>query len=311
MSRWGVGVLVCSLAVPPLAAEEKHVGVAPGERLHVIEIGRGAPVVLVPGLLGSAFGFRRLTEPLAAAGFRAIIVEPLGVGASGKPEPADYSLTAQADRIAVVLDELRAAGAVVVAHGVAGSIALRLAYRHPEQVGGIVLLDGGAAESAATPGFKRAMRFSFLIRLLGGMSRIRSGVRSTLVERSADPRWVTDEVVEGYMGAAARDLDGTLRAFRQIAKAQEPEPVAPHLALVRCPVRLVIGEATRTGGLNAADIDLLATRLPAFAVDRVPRAGYFVFEEEPAAVLRAIERARTAAASRTAAAADPPAGERP
>src|SRR2546422_1504920 len=40
---------------------------------------------------------------LFRSGYRAIVIEPLGVGNSGRPEHADYSLTAQADRIAGVL----------------------------------------------------------------------------------------------------------------------------------------------------------------------------------------------------------------
>ena len=46
-----------------------------------------------------------------------------------RPPEADYSLTAQADRIAVVLDVLGLEPAVVVAHAVGASMALRLAYR--------------------------------------------------------------------------------------------------------------------------------------------------------------------------------------
>ena len=90
----------------PAAAAEHTITVAPGERLHVEVAGAGTPVVLVPGLLGSAFGFRKLVDPLVAGGYRVVVVEPLGIGSSGKPEAADYSLTAQADRIAAVLGAL-------------------------------------------------------------------------------------------------------------------------------------------------------------------------------------------------------------
>src|SRR6185295_19189054 len=179
----------------PAAAAEHTITVAPGERLHVEVAGAGTPVVLVPGLLGSAFGFRQLVDPLVAGGYRVVVVEPLGIGSSGKPEAADYSLTAQADRIAAVLGALELDDAIVVAHSVATSITLRLTARHPEHVKAIVSLDGGPTEAAGTPGFRRAMRFAFLVKLFGGTRRIESIVRSTLVERSADPSWVTDDVV--------------------------------------------------------------------------------------------------------------------
>jgi pimeloyl-ACP methyl ester carboxylesterase len=280
----------------PAGAGDTSVTVAPGERLHVEVSGTGTPVVLVPGLLGSAFGFRKLTDPLVAAGYRVVVVEPLGIGSSAKPEAADYSLTAQADRIAAVLAALDLDQAVVVAHSVSASMALRLAARHPERVKAVVSLDGGPTEAAATPGFRRAMRFSFLIKLFGGTRRIEGIVQSTLADRSADPRWVTDDVVAGYMSAGARDLGGTLTALRQIAKAKEPEPLRPRLSEVRCPVRLVVGTAAHEGGISAAEIALLQERLPRFSIDRVADAGHFVFEEKPEAVVTAIRSADASAA---------------
>src|SRR5581483_2251687 len=123
-------------------------GVSPAESLEVTvvrgpAVAREAPVVLIPGLFGSAFAYRGVIPKLTAAGYRVIVIEPLGVGSSARPERADYSLTAQADRIATALDQLGVVGAIVVAHAVGASIAYRLAYRRPELVRGIVALEGG------------------------------------------------------------------------------------------------------------------------------------------------------------------------
>ena len=52
--------------VPP--AETRRVAVAPRESLAVEITGAGAPVVIVPGLLGSAATYRLLTRGLADAG---------------------------------------------------------------------------------------------------------------------------------------------------------------------------------------------------------------------------------------------------
>ena len=114
------------------------VPVAPAESLSVETTGRGDPVVLIPGLFGSAYGFRKLVPLLVDAGYRTIVVEPLGVGASARPEKANYSLTAQADRIAAVLDSLHVRNALVLAHSIAGSEAFRLTYRRPDLVGTVV-----------------------------------------------------------------------------------------------------------------------------------------------------------------------------
>jgi pimeloyl-ACP methyl ester carboxylesterase len=256
--------------------------------LHVEVTGSGQPVVLIPGLFGSAFGFRKLVPLLAAAGFRAIVIEPLGVGSSARPADGDYSLTAQADRIARVLDTLAVGGVIVVAHSLGASMAYRLAYRHPALVRAIVSLEGGPAEEAATPRFRRAMRFVPWIKWFGGMRRVRGAIRSSLVAASGDTSWVTDSVVNGYTAGAAADLDGTLKAFLGMAEAREPERLVPHLGAVHCPVRLLIGTAPHEGVVPSADVAELRTGLPSFTIDSVPGSGHYIYEEQPWAVLAAV-----------------------
>jgi pimeloyl-ACP methyl ester carboxylesterase len=271
------------------SADERLVLAAPGEAIRVVEAGQGKPVVLIPGLLGSAFGYRKLIPPLVERGHRVIVLEPLGIGGSGRPANADYSLTAQAQRIATVLTELKVDAPVIVAHAGSASMAFRFAYRHPTRVAAIVSLDGGPSEAAASPGLRRAMRFSFLIRIFGGMKRLRETVRSALRERSADPAWVTDEVVDGYMRAGSSDLDAVLAGYRGMTRAREPEELHPRLSQVRCPVRLVLGTAPHDGGIKPPEIRLLEERLPDLSIVRVDGAGHFVFEEKPQAVIDVVE----------------------
>ena len=282
-------VLVLLALAQRAAAGEAHVPVAAGEQLRVLDVGQGEPVVLVPGLLGSAFAFRHLTARLLEAGHRVVVVEPLGFGGSAGPAGADYSLTAQADRVAAVLTTLGVEPAVVVGHAVGASMALRLAIRHPERVRAVVSLDGGPAEAAATPGLRRALRFAFLARVFGGRSGIRRSVRAALRERSADAGWVTDEVVDGYMAAAGQDAGGTVQSLRHMARAREPERLAPRLREVRCPVWLVIGDTGR--GVKDVDIALLSEGVPTFRVETIRGAGHFLFEEEPDAVAGTVVRA--------------------
>lgn len=293
--RTGVCFLMLLVGTPQTAGQERRLAVASGEHLHVVDSGQGEPVVLLPGMLGSAFGFRKLTALLVEAGRRVIVVEPIGFGRSSRPRDADYSLTAQAERVARAVEALGADPAVVVGHGVGASVALRLAARHPDRVRAVVSLDGGPAEAAATSGIRRAMRFAFFIKLFGGQDALRRTVRSTLEECSADPRWVTEDVVEGYVAAAAPDVGGTVDVFRRMARAREPELLAPALPRVRCPVRLVIGDAAREKGVSEDEIRLLAESLPSFTVERVAGAGHFLFEENPEAVAAAVERASSSA----------------
>ena len=257
--------------------------------MQVSVTGAGRAVVLIPGLFGSRFGFRNVVPRLTEAGYRVIVIEPLGIGSSARPEDSDYSLTAQAHRIAAVLDTLGVRAAVVVAHSLGASMAYRLAYQRPDLVGGIVSLEGGPAEAAATPSFRRAMRFAPWIKWFGGIGRIRVKIRSGLVAASGDTSWITDSVVAAYTAGAAADLDGTLKAFVRMAKAREPERLAPHLGDIRCPVRLLLGTAPHEGGVPAGDLDALRSGLRSLSIGSVPGSGLYIYEEQPQAVVDAVK----------------------
>jgi pimeloyl-ACP methyl ester carboxylesterase len=270
---WLLAVLLISDSAS--VSQSFMVPVAPAESLSVETTGRGDPVVLIPGLFGSAYGFRKLVPLLVDAGYRTIVIEPLGVGASARPEKANYSLTAQADRIAAVLDSLHVRNALVLAHSIGGSEAFRLTYRRPDLVRGLLSI---------------ALRFAPWIKLFGGMRLIRRKIRGMLIDSSGDASWVTDSAVLGYTAAAARDLDATLKAYLAMANAREPELLAPRLSQIRCPVRLMVGGARHDGDVGAREVDLLQRTLPAFVLDSVPAAGHFIQEEEPGAVLAGVAR---------------------
>lgn len=274
----------------PDPVERVYVRLSPAESLQVTSAGEGAPVVLIPSLFGSAFGYRHLLVLLPAAGYRAIVIEPLGIGTSARPEKGDYTLTRQADRIATVIRQVLPGPAIVVAHSSGASMALRLAYRHPTLVTGVVSLDGGPAESATSPGFRRAMQYVPWIKWLGGVRRVRSKIKDNFIATSGDPSWVTDAVVDGYTAGAKADLDGTLKAYLRMAESREPERLVPRLGAVKCPVRLVVGTAPHDGGIPARQLAALRRELPNFAMDSVPGAGLHLYEEQPDSVVAAVRR---------------------
>jgi pimeloyl-ACP methyl ester carboxylesterase len=296
MSPLTAVVLLLSLllSAPALAQSNvprptsSHIPVAPGESLHVVTAGAGEPVVLIPGLFGCAFGFRHLLSQLPRQGYRAIVLEPLAIGGSPRPERADYSLTAQADRMARAIERMDKRPVLLVAHSVNASAAMRLTVRHPHLVRGLVLLDGGPMEGSTTKGFRRAMSYAPWVKWMGGMKRLRPRIRRDLIASSADSSWLTDTVLDAYTAGAARDLDGTLKAYLRMADSREPEKLEPRLHEIRVPLQLLVGAVRHQGGLSSKEIELLARRVPRFSLVRVPRAGHYLFEEAPDAVVTAI-----------------------
>src|SRR2546425_11914103 len=82
-----------------LLGDSSHVvqlAVSPQESVSVTVAGAGAgeAVVLVPGLFGSAVGYRPLIPLLVGAGYQAIVFQPLCVGAAAPTQRAGYFLLA-------------------------------------------------------------------------------------------------------------------------------------------------------------------------------------------------------------------------
>src|SRR2546423_7760103 len=92
------------------------IALAPAESVWVTVEGVGDPVVLIPGLFGSAFGYRSVLPRLVAAGDRTIVIEPRRIGTSARPEHAGYSATAQGDRGAAPPDRRWLGHPSVVSH---------------------------------------------------------------------------------------------------------------------------------------------------------------------------------------------------
>src|ERR671914_85043 len=147
------------LTAPADSAVIRNIEVAPGETLRTTSIGTGQPLVLIPGIFGAAYGYRKITGPLVARGYRCIVVEPLGYGWSSHPKKAHYSFTAQTLRVGEALDSLGVTRALFIAQSSGAAIAFRLAVARPALVRGLLSIDGGPSESAATPGMRKAFRF--------------------------------------------------------------------------------------------------------------------------------------------------------
>ncbi len=287
------------LAGPASPAGPRWLRIAarPGEVLTVLVVGDGAPVVFVPGMVGAAYGYRHQVEGLADGTVQSIVVEPLGIGSSGRPPGADYSLTAQADRVAAVLDTLGVGPVVLVAHSVAGSMALRLAARRPEHVRAILLLESGVAEVAAGPSFRRAMKLAPVLKLLDVSELLTRYVARDLRAASGDSSWITPDVLAAYTDGPLEDQRAAIDAFAAIARAVEPESLSTRLSEIRVPVVVLVGSARHRSGPAAAELDLLRQRLGNVAVYPIPGAGHFLHEERPGLVTAAIRCLLEAAAA--------------
>ncbi len=290
-------LLTLALLTNPLdSAVVRDIEVAPGETLRTTSFGSGEPLVLIPGLFGAAYGFRSIVGPLVEQGYWCIVVEPLGYGWSSRPKKADYSFTAQTLRIGEALDSLGVSRALFVAQSSAVGIAFRLALARPTLVRGLLSIDGGPSESAATPGLKNAFRFGGrAAKLMMDEYKLRHDVRREIVKNSGDTSWVTDHIITEYTAGMGRDLSGTIDAMHQMSKSKESQSLADRLHEITGPVRLLVGTFVHPSEVPHDQRELLRLQLVDFVADSVTGSGQFINEEQPAAVVAAVGRLREAA----------------
>jgi 3-oxoadipate enol-lactonase len=293
----GLVLTLARLAAPPVdTAVVRDIQVAPGEILRTTTIGTGQPLVLIPGLFGAAYTYRMLIGPLAALGYQTIVVEPLGYGWSSHPKDADYSYTAQTARVSSALDSLGIRRALFVAQSSGAAIAFRLAIRRPDLVRGLLSIDGGPAESAATAGMKKAFKFGGgLVKFALDESKLRHDVRREIVKNSGDTTWVTDAVIRGYTAGQTADMGGSIDAYQRMSKAKETDTLTDRLHECAMPVRLLVGTVSHPAEVTHDQREMLSDQLPDFRADSVPGSGQYIQEEQPHAVLDAVARLSEAA----------------
>jgi pimeloyl-ACP methyl ester carboxylesterase len=285
------------VAAPVDSIAIRDVQVAKGEILRTTSVGAGRPVVLIPGLFGGAYSYRRITGPLVAQGYRAVVVEPLGYGSSSHPKKADYSLDAQAQRVALTLEQMGIRGTLLIVHANSSGIGFRLAVDRPDLIRGLLSIDGGPAQSAATPELKRVFTLgAYPVKLMMDPARARYELKDELVSSSGNKTWVTDEVVRKYSAGQIRDLDGSLDALNRMAKARERDSLAARLHNCSVPVLLLIGTSPHRAMVSPEDRELLRREVRRVEIQEVPGAGRYIQEEAPEVVLDAVKRLDRAAA---------------
>ncbi|MEV4129958.1 alpha/beta hydrolase [Nocardia sp. NPDC049707] len=118
--------------------------------LHVVIDGNPAapPLLLIHGS-GATGSTWAPVVPSLATKYRVITIDLPGCGQS---EPAStYAVPQQADRTAMVLDELGVRNLKVVGHSSGGYVATALVERRPDLVGELVLVSTGPSHAALLP----------------------------------------------------------------------------------------------------------------------------------------------------------------
>lgn len=292
------GAVSIASAAPPVRSF--HPGIAPSESLAVhssIPVGSSDSVVavLLSGPIGSAYSWRHVEAGMTAKGYRVLIVDPLGMGASSRPRTADYALSTQAVRVQRLLHRsLSAHTRVVIAGlGTSATIAMHLAAIDSTRVAGVVSLAGGPVDRQGTRTVKIALALAPLLQTRVGLAMGRRRFTSTVRDQSADPSWFTDEIAAHYLQPIERDVRGQLQVLKDMHDAIEPYPIAQRLRQVVAPLRLLLGEKPTANAPTSEQVALMKQHIRRITIDTVRRAGTLMHEEQPSEVVRVLDEMLT------------------
>ena len=270
-------------------------------RFHVAEIEpRGdddvpaveaAPlVVLLHGFPQMWWVWRDHLPALAAAGYRAVAMDLRGTGASDKP-PSGYDMATLTQDVAGVIRSLGAQEAVVVGHGLGGTVAWSMAALQPEVTRAVAAFSAlhplrmhssSVLWSMATRTTARRLAFAQL-----PYFPERCMMRGDLVTRALTewgaPGWAPADLVETYRIAARIPFaaHSVMEILRWLVRSTPRVDGQRYLAALRQPVAVPVlqvhGALDRAIPLTVASWGNGAP----YRFESVPGAGHFLPEEAP------------------------------
>jgi pimeloyl-ACP methyl ester carboxylesterase len=283
----------------------RRVAVADGIELSVSDLGSGPAVVLCHGFPELAYSWRHQVQPLLDAGYRVLVPDMRGYGASSAPAEVDaYDVASLCGDMVGLLDALGESQATFIGHDWGANVVWWLAAIHPDRVRAVAGLSVPfvpRAPAAPIPIMRAHLGEDFYIVWFQqpgvADAALGSDVRRTLTtsrqwtaqwaeEDGAvrkRPEWLTEDDLQVYVDAFERTgFTGGLNWYRNIDRNwQLMEPYGDRR--IEQPAMFLTGE-----------LDPVRTFMPAEAMDGwvtdlrsktvVPGAGHWVQQQAPEAV---------------------------
>ncbi len=232
--------------------------------------GKEPPIVFLHGLgCASSFEYPAVMAQPALSGHRAILIDLLGAGYSGKPRVFDYSVEAHAAYLNEMLRALDLDRIVLFGHSLGGAVAICLAGLLQERISQLILSEGNLDQSPA----------GAVSRMIGTQSR-----EKFLAEGYADLLARAQRKNPLWGASLAHCLPEALWDISCSALRGGNPPWRQQLYDLALPRTYLFGERS----LPRADFDRLPEHGVRVAV--IPSAGHSMGLENPAALAEAIAK---------------------
>ena len=237
--------------------------------VHYEVYGRGRPVILLHGWLGS-WGLWQETMANLGRNYRTYALDFWGFGESGKKRTT-YAVPDFIDLVYQFMEHLGIERAPLVGHSMGGTVSLSVALQYPHRVRKVVVVGSpivGSSLSLLLKLFGRRMVAFVIFHNLWGL---RLGFRLMSPFYTRDPRW--SDMMD-------RDLsDTTLESFLlSIASLRETD-LRSRLHQLQIPAMGIYGDKDIV--VHPEQWKPMLAGIPHARIERFPRAGHFPMLDEP------------------------------
>lgn len=246
-------------------------------KLHAVESGQGAPVVLLHGLFGAARNFGMVQRALARR-HRVLALDLRNHGAS--PHAADMRYPTMAADVLETLNARQALPAAVIGHSMGGKTAMAAALLQPEAVGRLLVADiAPVPYQHGNTAIARAMQ---AIPLTAGLTR--AAANAALAEAVPQPdvrSFLLQNLAFGQAPAWRIGLDEIAESIRDLEGWEDLAGTYPG------PTLFVSG--ARSDYVRAEDRPAIRALFPAARFVALKNAGHWLHADDPAGFIAVLE----------------------
>jgi pimeloyl-ACP methyl ester carboxylesterase len=264
-----------------------------GNQIHYVDIGKGTPVVLIPGSF-STYRIWNLILPRLSETHHLLALDYLGTGDSDKPRSGfRYTIGEQADWIAKFIRVLRLGKVHLVGASYGGAIVFNLAARYPEVVGKVVSIEGGILKPKIMPStpMEKLLRYPVLGDLM--IAVIRSGLMNSIVMEWIAGDWLS-KMTANQKKTMRTEISFNARSASRAAWywiAKSPQTVTPfeeEAKRIAAPILYLAGGKSDFREMAVENIRFLRQYLPQAKIVEFEDGIHDLATQKPREVARAI-----------------------